>query len=618
MSIYNLRPYIGDLPLVGGYIMPPYVNTDGEGTFDHFVANFDTSITGGTGSPADQLILPFPASYEVHWGDGTINNLNSHTYAGGAGVYTVEIFEPVTDLRFNNGGDCRKLVDMISLGDGFEINNTATWYGCVNMAYSTTDTPIINTTNLSNTFSGCGSINGGDLSNWDMSSVLNMTNMFFQADSFTGSGIEDWNVGNCTTFTQCFFGADSLAAPIGVWDMSSATNIGGIFRSNTGFNQPLNNWNVSNVQQMNHAFAGATSFAQDLDQWDVGSATTCHAMFSSNFNGNISTWVFSSAIKDLSWMFTGNNTFNQDISGWNVASVTNFSNMFSSCDDFDQDLTGWDFSSATNITTMLAFLINLDGQSASLTVGLTLGALNLTYTGFGPAKDARDSLIAAPALMTIAGDIASSVPNSGYDFSIASDLIQGAGPTDVAGWQDAFGANDLAQAIAANQPVFDTDHIVFDGNDYLDVNPALVIGDSSTVIFKMKSIASPATYARIISSKLVYNDPTGFEITIDNVTSDSITVIGSSGTFNSVAVDNFVTGEPVIAVVFSGTAASVYSNGIFKGTATIATVVDNINPLVLGSRGGGADPFEGNMYNVLIYQSALTAEEIETISASLA
>lgn len=28
MSVYNLRPYIGDLPQVGGYIMPPYINTD--------------------------------------------------------------------------------------------------------------------------------------------------------------------------------------------------------------------------------------------------------------------------------------------------------------------------------------------------------------------------------------------------------------------------------------------------------------------------------------------------------------------------------------------------------------------------------------------------------------
>jgi len=210
-----------------------------------------------------------------------------------------------------------------------------------------------------------------------------------------------------------------------------------------------------------------------------------------------------------------------------------------------------------------------------------------------------------------------------WNFSNASKLQPGAGANDVNGWtgenlKAGVSTIDLIQPTAANQPVFNTDHIVFDGNDYLDVNPALVIGDSSTVIFKMKSIASPAIYARIISSKLVFNDPTGFEITIDNVTSDSITVIGSSGTFNSVSVDNFVTGEPVIAVVFSGTTASVYSNGIFKGTVTIATVVDNINPLVLGSRGGGADPFEGNMYKISIYSEVLNATEIETISASLA
>lgn len=390
------------------------IGAGGGVTFDHFVANFNTALTGGTGSAAMNLVLPFPASYEVHWGDGTIDNLNSHTYASDD-IYTVEIFTPVTDFRFNNTGDCLKLVDMVSLGIDFEINNTGTWSGCRNMVYSTTDTPIINTTNLTSTFQACEVINGGDLSNWDMSSVTSMVNMFFGAFLFTGSGIESWQVGSCINFSQCFFATHALTAPIGVWNTSSGTNFSGMFRSNNGFNQDIDAWDISSGQQLNHMFAGANSFEQDLNSWEPTSATTTHAMFGTSYNGNITSWVFTSTISDMSWMFAGNNTFNQDISGWNVASVTSMANMFSSCSAFDQDLTGWLIPNVTNLTTMLdncgmstanydLFLVNLNSQAGSLTVGLTLGAQSLTYTTAGAGGTARTALLGAPALMSFVGD----------------------------------------------------------------------------------------------------------------------------------------------------------------------------------------------------------------------
>jgi surface protein len=138
-------------------------------------------------------------------------------------------------------------------------------------------------------------------------------------------------------------------------------------------------------------------------------------MFSSNYNGNITGWVFTSTISDMSWMFASNNTFNRDISGWNVASATNMSNMFGGASAFDQDLTGWNVGSVTNMATMLdnsgmstanydLFLINLDTQSASLTVGLALGAQSLTYTTAGAGGTARTNLTGAPALMSFVGD----------------------------------------------------------------------------------------------------------------------------------------------------------------------------------------------------------------------
>lgn len=210
-----------------------------------------------------------------------------------------------------------------------------------------------------------------------------------------------------------------------------------------------------------------------------------------------------------------------------------------------------------------------------------------------------------------------------WNFGNASKLQPGAGPNLVGGWT---GENlkagvttiDLAQADSLSQPTFNVDHITFDGDDYLTETSGLIISDGSTIVFKMKSVASPVSFARIISTKLAFDDLTGFEITITLTSSDSITVLGSSGTFNSVMVDDFVAGEPVIAVVFSGNNAAIYSNGVFKGNAPIDQLVTNVNPLVVGARNSGSDPFEGNIYKILAYPTVLDASEIVAISASLA
>ena len=379
-----------------------------------FVSTWDTELSDGTSSPSQTIVLPMTAGPLVDWGDGTVNNLNSHVYASG-GIKTITIDNTNSDFRFNNAGDKIKIVD-ISQCNGLNVTNRDQFKRCANLEWSATDNPNIVSTTLSNMFEGCVVLNGtSNFGGWDVSNVLSLSNMFFGCFDFTGGGIENWDVGSCTNFQQMFFAAHVLAAPIGVWDMSSATNISGMFRSSNGFNQDIDDWVVSNVQQFNHVFAGANSFTQDLNSWDVGSATTCHAMFSGTYNGNITSWTFTSTISDMSWMFAGNNTFNQDISGWNVASVTNMSNMFGNTSSFDQDLTGWNVGSCTNMSTMFnnsgmsqanydAYLINCDGQTVKPNV--TLGAQNISYTAAGAGGTARTNLAGAPDLWTFVGDIA--------------------------------------------------------------------------------------------------------------------------------------------------------------------------------------------------------------------
>ena len=61
----------------------------------NFVSTWDTTQGG---SASDTIVLPMTAGPTVDWGDGTVNNLNTHTYAV-AGIKTVKILTTAS-LRF--------------------------------------------------------------------------------------------------------------------------------------------------------------------------------------------------------------------------------------------------------------------------------------------------------------------------------------------------------------------------------------------------------------------------------------------------------------------------------------------------------------------------------------
>ncbi len=379
-----------------------------------FEARFDTTETG---SPAGQLVLPFTPNADnvIDWGDGTKNNLNAHTYAGTPTDVTVKVTGTIDDWRYDNLGDKAKLIEQVLLGPDFRMPANSVWRGCGNMVWSVpaNNTPVIETTNLDSMFLGC-TLFDGDISQWDLAgaAVTRVVNMFFGCFKFTGKNIENLDVSTVENFNQMFFACGNFNRPIGVWNMSSATNIGGIVRSCTIFNQPLNAWDVSNVVTANHVFAG-TSYNQPLNLWDTRNFVTFHAMFGSPFNQDLSTWRFDSAT-DVSWMFAGNTVFNQQVGDGNFPLATNMSNMFGGASSYDQDMSAWLIPNANNLQTMLdnsglsqanydKFLIACDGQPVQS--GNTLGAQGLTYTAAGAGGTARTSL-ATTDLWTFLGDIA--------------------------------------------------------------------------------------------------------------------------------------------------------------------------------------------------------------------
>ena len=219
------------------------------GVIQPFTFTVDTTESGTSAS--DQFTLPLTTSTGldcvVDWGDGTSDNITSHTapevthtYPSG-GTYTIAISGDISGWQFNNGGDKLKMGEIQKWGV-LNISVNSGFYGCSNMTCTATDSPIISSTNLLAYFRDCSNFNGA-IGNWDVSIVTTMERIFRSASSFNQD--------------------------IGNWDMSNVIDITDIFRSASSFNQDIGNWDMSNVRDMFGAFNNATSFDQDISSWDI-------------------------------------------------------------------------------------------------------------------------------------------------------------------------------------------------------------------------------------------------------------------------------------------------------------------------------------------------------------
>jgi surface protein len=58
------------------------------------------------------------------------------------------------------------------------------------------------------------------------------------------------------------------------------------------FNSNISNWDVSSVTDMQGMFAGVSTFNSDISNWDVSSVTNMYYMFggASSFNQNLCPW----------------------------------------------------------------------------------------------------------------------------------------------------------------------------------------------------------------------------------------------------------------------------------------------------------------------------------------
>ncbi|MGB0524502.1 MAG: BspA family leucine-rich repeat surface protein [Flammeovirgaceae bacterium] len=391
-------------------------------------------------------------SYEVDWGDGTVDTGftgdATHTYAT-AGTYTVEISGDFPNIYFNNSGDKNKIVSVEQWGDISWSSMQRAFEGCTNLVVNATDAPDLSAvTSLARMFKSCSAFNQ-DINHWDVGNITNMSNTFEDATAFN-QPLQSWNVSSVRNMRYLFSGATKFNQPLNAWDVSKVQTIEYGFANASDFNQDLNNWNtasftsmynlfyhasdfdgnistwdVSNIVNMASVFSGASAFNQNIGSWNTSNVITMEDMFrdASSFNQNIGSWdvgnvfnldeLFNGALafnQDISsWnvekvtscmqTFANADAFNQDLSNWNVSAVQDMANMFLGADAFDQDLGGWNISSVTTMSGMFGATslsaLNYDntliGWSAlSLQNNVVLGASGRHYCS---ASAERQSLI---------------------------------------------------------------------------------------------------------------------------------------------------------------------------------------------------------------------------------
>lgn len=363
---------MGRYPRIGNYV-GSMVGSGGAPSSPNFVSTWDTTLAG---SASDTILLPITAGPTVAWGDGTVNNSNTHTYAVG-GIYTVTISGTIQGFSFANSGDKAKITDISNWGT-FDLTISSSFYGCSALNITATDAPTITTTSFYRMFRNCSSFTTIDLSAWDVSSVTSFQEAFESCPNLVTAGISNWTTSALKSLRSTFNQNGKYNEDL-FWDVSGVTDMSFMFQSGVSFNGNIDGWVTTSVTTLRSFLNDGASFNRDISGWDVSKVDNAREAFRKT-------------------------ALNQDISGWTTTLLTNMQQMFDNADSFDQDISGWDINQATSLSNFMvnatglstanydALLIGWDAQGAMSFSG-TANFGGSKYTSGGAAETARTSLI---------------------------------------------------------------------------------------------------------------------------------------------------------------------------------------------------------------------------------
>ncbi|WP_086301876.1 BspA family leucine-rich repeat surface protein, partial [Campylobacter devanensis] len=210
----------------------------------------------------------------------------------------------------------------ISSWDVSNVTDMSGMFACaVNFNSDISSWDVSNVTSMSGMFAAAVNFNS-DISSWDVSNVTDMSGMFASAFNFN-QPLNDWDVSKVTDMHCMFHRAINFNQPLNDWDVSSVTNMSGMFAVRYEMNYKFNDYTSRNDNSYgiyNYGNETPTIFNQPLNNWDVSSVTNMEGMFLGNesFNQFLNDWNVSN-VKNIRGMFFMAKSFNQPLASWKIS-----------------------------------------------------------------------------------------------------------------------------------------------------------------------------------------------------------------------------------------------------------------------------------------------------------
>ena len=226
---------------------------------------------------ANNISLKIKGEYTIDWGDGTINDSNSHRYE-----YKFDDTEKTITISgniksFNGFSKNTILCDVVQLSD--HIQNLDEAFSNIHSNFTINCSLPCNLTSTYKLFSNSNF--NSPVNHFGMSNIVDSSYMFH----------------NCNEFNQ----------PLDQWDVSNIYNFNNMFYNCFNFNQPLNNWITHNMKSSVCMFYQCRSLDQPFNNW------------------------ITSYLVDMADMFYDCHLLQNSFVSWNFSSVKNMTLSFFNC-----------------------------------------------------------------------------------------------------------------------------------------------------------------------------------------------------------------------------------------------------------------------------------------------
>ncbi len=159
-----------------------------------FITTWKTDNTGVSNSSSITIptSINYTYSYDVDWNnDGVFDEFGltgnaTHDY-GTPGTYQVAIKGTFPTIKFNGGGDKKKIISIDQWGSNEWQSMEGAFRGATNLMYNATDVPELNSVTTMSYMFYNATLMDGNFEHWNISNITDMTNML------SGSGMSTSN-----------------------------------------------------------------------------------------------------------------------------------------------------------------------------------------------------------------------------------------------------------------------------------------------------------------------------------------------------------------------------------------------------------------------------------------